>query len=134
MNRDYLVIVPTYNEITSIGILLPQLLELDLDILVVDEVLAVGDAEFQKKCLGKMGDLSKCEGRTVLFVSHNMESISSLCNKSILLDSGIISFIGDTKKAINIYNDNSNEVMLNSKIKLNFSEYSNINLTYLFLL
>ena len=59
---------------------------LESEILIVDEVLAVGDGEFQKKCLGKMGDISKGEGRTVLFVSHNMVSIQNLCNKSIYLD------------------------------------------------
>ena len=61
---------------------------LESEILIVDEVLAVGDAEFQKKCLGKMGDVSKGEGRTVLFVSHNMSSISKLCNTGILLKKG----------------------------------------------
>src|SRR5476651_1152442 len=54
---------------------------LESDILIVDEVLAVGDAEFQKKCLGKMGDISKGEGRTVLFVSHNMGTVAQLCNE-----------------------------------------------------
>ena len=63
---------------------------LESEILIVDEVLAVGDAEFQKKCLGKMGEVSKGEGRTVLFVSHNMSSIRSLCTKSILLKNGNI--------------------------------------------
>ncbi|WP_158993220.1 ABC transporter ATP-binding protein [Mucilaginibacter sp. L196] len=63
---------------------------LDSEILIVDEVLAVGDAEFQNKCLGKMGDVSKGEGRTVLFVSHNMGSINQLCNKAILLNNGNI--------------------------------------------
>jgi len=61
---------------------------LESEILIVDEVLAVGDAEFQKKCLGKMNDVSKGEGRTVLFVSHNMGSINQLCNKAILLNNG----------------------------------------------
>ena len=61
---------------------------LESEILIVDEVLAVGDAEFQKKCLGKMGEVSKGEGRTVLFVSHNMSSISSLCKKAMLLENG----------------------------------------------
>jgi lipopolysaccharide transport system ATP-binding protein len=61
---------------------------LESEILVVDEVLAVGDAEFQKKCLGKMGEVSKGDGRTILFVSHNMTSIKSLCNYSILLENG----------------------------------------------
>src|ERR1019366_638660 len=62
---------------------------LEPEILIVDEVLAVGDAEFQKKCLGKMKDISG-EGRTVLFVSHNMETISALTKNSILLDQGKI--------------------------------------------
>lgn len=61
---------------------------LESEILIVDEVLAVGDAEFQKKCLGKMGEVSKGEGRTVLFVSHNMGSILQLTNKSLILESG----------------------------------------------
>ena len=61
---------------------------LEAETLIVDEVLAVGDAEFQKKCLGKMGDISKGEGRTVLFVSHNMGSIRQLCGKGILLSNG----------------------------------------------
>ncbi len=64
---------------------------LESEILIVDEVLAVGDAEFQKKCLGKMGDISKGEGRTVLFVSHNMTAVKSLCTKGILLENGLIS-------------------------------------------
>jgi lipopolysaccharide transport system ATP-binding protein len=61
---------------------------LESEILIVDEVLAVGDAEFQKKCLGKMGDLSAGEGRTVLFVSHNMAAVQQLCNRAILLEHG----------------------------------------------
>jgi ABC-type polysaccharide/polyol phosphate transport system ATPase subunit len=64
---------------------------LESEILIVDEVLAVGDAEFQKKCLGKMGEVSKGEGRTVLFVSHNMAAVQSLCGKGILLEDGGIS-------------------------------------------
>jgi lipopolysaccharide transport system ATP-binding protein len=61
---------------------------LESEILIVDEVLAVGDAEFQKKCLGKMGDVSKGEGRTVLFVSHNMASLSNICERGIVLNAG----------------------------------------------
>ena len=60
------------------------------DILVVDEVLAVGDAEFQKKCLGKMEEVTQTEGRTILFVSHNMSAIARLCKRIILLDNGKI--------------------------------------------
>ena len=76
---------------------------LESEILIVDEVLAVGDAEFQKKCLGKMGEVSKGEGRTVLFVSHNMASISALCNNSILLINGMLSYMGPTEDVINNY-------------------------------
>ncbi|MCZ8197300.1 MAG: ABC transporter ATP-binding protein [Flavobacterium sp.] len=63
---------------------------LESEILIVDEVLAVGDAEFQKKCLGKMGDISKGEGRTVLFVSHNMAAVQGLCTSGILLNNGLV--------------------------------------------
>jgi lipopolysaccharide transport system ATP-binding protein len=80
---------------------------LESEILIVDEVLAVGDAEFQKKCLGKMGEVSKGEGRTVLFVSHNLDSINTLCGKSILLNMGNIEIIGNTKDVLNIYSSNS---------------------------
>lgn len=76
---------------------------LDPEILVVDEVLAVGDAEFQKKAIGKMQDVSKGEGRTVLFVSHNMASINTLCNSCVILDSGHIANICETSKAIDLY-------------------------------
>jgi lipopolysaccharide transport system ATP-binding protein len=67
---------------------------LQSEILIVDEVLAVGDADFQKKCLGRMKDVSINEGRTVLFVSHNMAAVSSLCNKGILMNHGAIEFNG----------------------------------------
>ena len=80
---------------------------LESEILIVDEVLAVGDAEFQKKCLGKMGDVSKGEGRTVLFVSHNMASIKALCNKGIFLDKGFIRENSTVDKAIQLYFSNN---------------------------
>jgi lipopolysaccharide transport system ATP-binding protein len=76
---------------------------LEAEILIVDEVLAVGDAEFQKKCLGKMGEVSKGEGRTVLFVSHNMASISQLCNKAILLNNGKLDYFDYASSTINEY-------------------------------
>lgn len=91
---------------------------LESEILIVDEVLAVGDAEFQKKCLGKMGEVSKGEGRTVLFVSHNMQSISKLCNKSILLNQGSIAAQGPTNKIIDLYAANDKkfrEIELNDR-------------------
>lgn len=76
---------------------------LESEILVVDEVLAVGDAEFQKKCLGKMGAMSKSEGRTVLFVSHNMAAITQLCSRAMLLKNGMIDYVGTTNDTIDQY-------------------------------
>ena len=76
---------------------------LESEILIVDEVLAVGDAEFQKKCLGKMTDVSKGEGRTVLFVSHNAEAINNLCKKVILLENGLVIFDGNVSEGYERY-------------------------------
>ena len=76
---------------------------LDPDILIVDEALAVGDAEFQKKCIGKMKDVSTKSGRTIIFVSHNMQAISTLCSKTIWLEKGSIVATGDTKNVVNQY-------------------------------
>lgn len=81
------------------------------DILIIDEVLAVGDAEFQKKCLGKMDEITKKEGRTILFVSHNMAAIQQLCAKTIVLGKGQIKFIGETEDAIKFYTQNISEQM-----------------------
>ncbi len=92
---------------------------LEPEILVVDEVLAVGDAEFQKKAIGKMQDLSTGEGRTVLFVSHNMGSIKSLCTRAIVLENGSVKYNGGVSKAISKYlevnGNNKNGVLLNTK-------------------
>ena len=76
---------------------------LEPEILVVDEVLAVGDAEFQKKAIGKMKDVSQGQGRTVLFVSHNMASVKNLCKTGILLKNGMIDYMGDIDSTINRY-------------------------------
>lgn len=73
---------------------------LEPEILVVDEVLAVGDAEFQKKAIGKMQDVSRGEGRTVLFVSHNMASIRQLCHSGILLENGMVKFVGSAEDTV----------------------------------
>lgn len=83
---------------------------LESEILIVDEVLAVGDAEFQKKCLGKMGDVSKGEGRTVLFVSHNMGAIKTLCNKGILLANGQLQISGKIDNVVEKYRISGGEV------------------------
>lgn len=79
---------------------------LEPEILVVDEVLAVGDADFQKKALGKMKDVSSEEGRTILFVSHNMAAVSSLCTRTIYLENGVVKFNGNTSDAIHMYYGN----------------------------
>jgi lipopolysaccharide transport system ATP-binding protein len=76
---------------------------LESEILIVDEVLAVGDAEFQKKCLGKMGEISKGQGRTVLFVSHNLLAVNSLCTSGILLQNGRISKTGEVGQIVDAY-------------------------------
>lgn len=97
---------------------------LEPEILIIDEVLAVGDAEFQKKCLGKMEDVAN-EGRTVLFVSHNMSAVKSLCTRAILLNNGEIEFGGDVDDVIEHYLKdfrNPNEINENKYIS-----YLNIN-------
>lgn len=76
---------------------------LESEILIVDEVLAVGDAEFQKKCLGKMGDISRGEGRTILFVSHNMAAIKNFCKRAVILKNGKLEFQGNTNSGIEYY-------------------------------
>ena len=76
---------------------------LDSEILIVDEVLAVGDAEFQKKCLGKMGEISKGQGRTVLFVSHNMQAVKQLCKNAVILHNGHLVQYGEVTGTINKY-------------------------------
>ena len=76
---------------------------LESEILIVDEVLAVGDAEFQKKCLGKMQDITKGEGRTILFVSHNLAAVENFCEKSIFIEKGKLKMIGETNSIIQQY-------------------------------
>lgn len=85
---------------------------LDPEILIIDEVLAVGDAEFQKKCLGKMEDVSK-SGRTILFVSHNMISVQTLCNRAVMLDGGSIVKQGPVGEVLTFYQ---------SKIEMNVTD------------
>lgn len=103
---------------------------LESEILIVDEVLAVGDADFQKKCLGKMNDVTKGEGRTILFVSHNMTAVKELCNKGILLNQGMLEYQGDMLSTIieyqkssatassYRYNGNINEALGNENIRI----------------
>ena len=94
---------------------------LDPEILVVDEVLAVGDAEFQKKAIGKMKDVSHGEGRTVLFVSHNMASIGLLCQHCVLLENGMLTMIGDTSEVINAY--------ISQNYKINYKTIEDVEVT-----
>ena len=101
-----------------------------------DEVLAVGDMAFQKKCLAKMREAANKEGRTVLYVSHNMNTIRQLCDRCIVLDKGKIIFDGDVEKAIDTYmqtneedamkkdfSDYKRSIWLNQKVKLLFAEF-----------
>lgn len=102
---------------------------LDPEILVVDEVLAVGDAEFQKKAIGKMQDVSRGEGRTVLFVSHNMAAISKLCKSIVILENGSFSFQGSTNDGISRYLA-ANMISSNSDfLKVNSMEFELNNIT-----
>ena len=90
---------------------------LEPEILVVDEVLAVGDAEFQKKAIGKMQDVSQGEGRTVLFVSHNMASIKQLCPHSVLLEKGTVKMTGDTEDVVRYYMHDSQMIQKESVLE-----------------
>ena len=89
---------------------------LEPDILVIDEVLAVGDAEFQEKAIGKMQDISQGEGRTVLFVSHNMAAVRSLCTRAVVLEHGKTVFEGETDAAVDFYLQKENKKLSNSGI------------------
>ncbi|WP_033956550.1 ABC transporter ATP-binding protein [Psychroserpens jangbogonensis] len=92
---------------------------LEPDILVIDEVLAVGDAEFQKKAIGKMQDISKGDGRTVLFVSHNMAAVQDLCTRVVILEHGELTFNGDVSKGINNY-------LSKNSLSLGYKDFDNI--------
>lgn len=109
---------------------------LNSEILIMDEVLAVGDAEFQQKCIDKMISLAKSEGRTILYVSHNMSTVEKLCNRAIVLDKGRVICDSDAKTAIESYlnsrnnvctkmtfDDNSNKINSRSPITLHSAEY-----------
>jgi lipopolysaccharide transport system ATP-binding protein len=104
---------------------------LESEILIIDEVLAVGDAQFQMKCLGKMDDVAKNEGRTVLFVSHNIQAIKQLCSRAILLESGNIVSIGKVDEVVDRYlgshNDgfNKDSVSFEKEIKNRIKKVAN---------
>ncbi|WP_338359088.1 ABC transporter ATP-binding protein [Yeosuana marina] len=104
---------------------------LEPEILVIDEVLAVGDAEFQKKAIGKMQDISRGEGRTVLFVSHNMAAVKSLCTRCVVLENGMTTFNGETNDAIEFYLKISRDKALNytnPKIDTNRNSIKEVNI------
>lgn len=94
---------------------------LDSEIMIMDEVLAVGDVAFQRKCLDKMRSVAKTEGRTVLYVSHNMSTIRRLCDRCIVLDKGRIIFDGDVEQAIEIYLNNAHEQWSNGLTEFDLS-------------
>ncbi|QEC69072.1 ABC transporter ATP-binding protein [Panacibacter ginsenosidivorans] len=89
---------------------------LEPEILIVDEVLAVGDAEFQKKCLGKMKDVSEKDGRTVLFVSHNIAAVKTLCTQGLLLENGLLSVNATAEEAIRQYQQNTQSIISNEAL------------------
>ncbi len=95
---------------------------LESEILIVDEVLAVGDAEFQKKCLGKMGEVSKGEGRTVLFVSHNMAAVQSLCKFGVVLQNGELNLFSSTSEVIQAFNSTVNQLKSNDNLNNDISK------------
>lgn len=97
---------------------------LEPEILIVDEVLAVGDANFQKKCLGKMQSVSKDEGRTVLFVSHNMDAIQRLCSKCLLFEQGKLTAQGNTSELASRYFSSNNVVQASPKQWIDVSKIS----------
>ena len=95
---------------------------LEPEILVVDEVLAVGDAEFQKKAIGKMKDVSQGQGRTVLFVSHNMASVRALCNHGVLLENGMVKMIGGVNQVVDTYLKDNNGAATSSDVEWSIDE------------
>jgi lipopolysaccharide transport system ATP-binding protein len=96
---------------------------LEPEILIVDEVLAVGDAEFQKKCLGKMESVSRKEGRTVLFVSHNMKAVQTLCQTGIVLEAGCIKCLSTANEALRVYSE-STQIQNNAHFRVDGSHPS----------
>ena len=105
---------------------------LDSEIMIMDEVLAVGDMAFQKKCLDKMREAASKEGRTVLYVSHNMNTIRQLCDRCIVLDKGKVIFDGDVNEAISIYMQSNVDTRINydySNVKRSPNETRNLHLT-----
>lgn len=99
---------------------------LDSEIMIMDEVLAVGDMKFQQKCLNKMNDVSKKEGRTILYVSHNMSTIRQLCNRCIVLDHGRLIYDGDVDEAISIYMGDLTEVQTDYKYNPDRERYRDL--------
>ena len=115
---------------------------LDSEIMIMDEVLAVGDVAFQRKCIDKMRDVAKQEGRTVRYVSHNMSTIRRLCDRCVVMDKGKIIYIGDVEEAIELYMSNAHEQWSDNQTEFdltntpNRSPYTpgNAQITYLKLL
>ena len=103
---------------------------LESEILIVDEVLAVGDAEFQKKCLGKMGDISKGQGRTVLFVSHNMAAVRSLCTTGLFLKNGTIHSVGSISDITQKYSSLTQDKILKNVFHKRVFQNKEVELTY----
>lgn len=102
--------VKRYSSGMSVRLAFAVAAHLEPEILIIDEVLAVGDAEFQRKCLGKMQEVSSNDGRTILFVSHNMGAVRNLCTRSVLMEKGEITMSGETEEVINGYLLSNNSI------------------------
>lgn len=114
---------------------------LDSEIMLMDEVLAVGDMKFQQKCLGKMGDAANAQGKTILYVSHNMNTIRQLCSRCVVLDHGHVVFNGGVEQAIDLYSDMNRSAepyiddfsarrskwLQNQRMRVVYSEYADNN-------
>jgi lipopolysaccharide transport system ATP-binding protein len=94
---------------------------LEPEILIIDEVLAVGDASFQQKCLGRMRDITQVDGRTIIFISHNMGAIQALCTRSIFLDKGRVALMGSVANCITAYLESNQSSKIGATIDLNDS-------------
>ncbi|EMR03691.1 ABC transporter ATP-binding protein [Cesiribacter andamanensis] len=100
---------------------------LEPEILIIDEVLAVGDAEFQRKCLGKMDEVSREEGRTIVFVSHNMNAVQNICSKGVFLHNGLIEYKGTALETITNYLKKDSNISYNNKFNYQLNEYCSLN-------
>ena len=117
--------VKRYSSGMSVRLAFAVAAHLEPEILIVDEVLAVGDAEFQKKCLGKMEQVTKRDGRTILFVSHNLVTVQSLCKRAVLLEHGTVKKVGATDMIIDTYLNERSAPNAGTATSLHLGDHNN---------